>query len=167
MRLVYGGARGSCGGRVRRNGEVPREGLGPSGGVVRQPDTLEREVLDGLQDVVQRHPGPVVLLGDFNKDALQRPTYQDYLRTWRYTAYPTGWTCTWRGAGAHAHERSMIDFILIPHDMPVTQMQVLGCIPVRTDHRMVPAEIQIHGTYRVAPMGAQPRPAQTRHQTIT
>ena len=38
-------------------------------------DRLEREVLDGLQDMVQRHPRPLVLLGDFNIP---------------YTAYPTG-----------------------------------------------------------------------------
>ena len=123
------------------------------------PDRPEREVLDGLQDVVQRHPGPLVLLGDFNKDAPRLPANQDRLRTWGYTAYPKGWTWTWRGAGAHAHERSMIDFILIPNDMPVTHVQVLGRIPVRTDHRMVLAEVQIQGTYRVAPMGAQPHPA--------
>ena len=35
------------------------------------PDMLEREVVDGLQDVVQGHPGPLVLLGDFNKDAAE------------------------------------------------------------------------------------------------
>ena len=129
------------------------------------PDRPEREVPDGLQDVVQRHPGPLVLLGDFNKDALRRPAYQDKLRTWGYTAYPTGWTWTWRGAGAHAHERSMIDFIQAPSDLQVAQVQVLGRIPVRTDHRMVVAEVQIKGTYRMAPMGAQPRPARRDTRT--
>ena len=84
----------------------------PVGVVYATPDRPERELPDGLQDVVQRYPGPLVLLGDFNKDALRRPTYQEMLKTWKYTAYPTGWTLTWRGAGAHAHERSMIDFIL-------------------------------------------------------
>ena len=110
------------------------------------PHRPEREVLDGLQDIVQRHPGPMVLLGNFNKDALRRPAYQSRLRTWGYTAYPTGWTWTWRGAGAHAHERSMIDFILAMSDMKVAKVQVLGRIPVRTDHRMVPAEVHIKGT---------------------
>ena len=118
------------------------------------PDRPEREVLDGLQDVVHRYPGPLVLLGDFSKDAHRRPMYQDRLRMWGYTAYPTGWTWTRRGAGAHAHERSMIHFILAPSDMQVAQVQVLGRIPVRTDHRMVLAEVQIKGTYRMAPMGA-------------
>ena len=92
--------------------------------------------------MVQRHPGPLILLGDFNKDVLQRPAYQDRLRAWGYTAYPTGWTWKWRGAGAHTHERSMIDFIMILRDMLVTQVQVLGRIPVRTDHCMVLAEVQ-------------------------
>ena len=27
-----------------------------------------------------------------------------------------------RAAGAHAHERSMIDFIMVPQDLPVTQV---------------------------------------------
>ena len=57
--------------------------------------------------VVQRHPGPLVLLGNFKMDALRRVAYQDQLRTWGYMAYPTRWTWTWRRAGAHAHERSM------------------------------------------------------------
>ena len=42
------------------------------GVVYATPDTPQREDLDGLQDVVQQHPGPLVLLGDFNKDALRR-----------------------------------------------------------------------------------------------
>ena len=112
------------------------------------PNRPQREVLDG-------HLGPLVLLSDFNKDALRRPAYQDRLRKWGYRAYPTGWTWTWsigwtwtgRGAGAHAHERSMIDCIMALSDMQVAQVQVLGCIPVRMDHRMVPAEVQIQGTY--------------------
>ena len=95
------------------------------------------------------------------------PAYQDRLRTWGYTAYPTGWMWTWRGAGAHTHERSMIDFIMAPNDMRVARCMVLGCIPVRTDHRMVFAEVQIQGTYQVAPMGAQPHPAQKRHRAVT
>ena len=53
----------------------------------------------------------------------------------------------------------MIDFILALSDMQVAQVQVLRHIPVRTDHRMVPAEVQIKGTYRAAPMGAQLHPA--------
>ena len=126
-------------------------------------DRPEREVLDGLQDVVQRYPGHVVLLGDVNKDALRRPVYQNRLRTWGYTAYPTGWTWNWRGAWAHTHETSMIRFIPAPSDMHVAQVQVLRRMPVWTDHRMVLAEVQIKGTYR---MGAQIRPAQTRHQNV-
>ena len=137
------------------------------GVVYATPDRPEGEVLDGLQDVVQRYPGPLVLVGDFDKDTLRCPMYQHRLRTWGYTAYPTGWTWTWRGAGAHAHERSMIDFILAPTDMQIAQVQVLGRIPVRTDHRIVVAEVQIKGTHRMAPMGAQPRPARTRHQHVT
>ena len=31
------------------------------------PDRPEREVTDGLRHVVQRHLGPLVLMGDFNK----------------------------------------------------------------------------------------------------
>ena len=87
-------------------------------------DQREREVLDGLQDVVQRHPGPLVLLGGFNKDVLRRPAYQDRLRTWGCTAYPTGWTWSWRGAGARGHERSMRDFIMAPSDMQVARVQL-------------------------------------------
>ena len=48
----------------------------------------------------------------------------------------------------------MIDFIVTPSDMQVAQVQVLGRIPVRTDHCMVLAEVQIKGTYRMAPLGA-------------
>ena len=117
------------------------------GVVYTTPNSPEIEVLDGDQDEVQRYHEPLVLLGDFNKDALRRPTYQDTLRMWAYTSYPTGWTWMWRGAGVHAHERSMIDFILAPSDMRVAQVQVLGRIPVRTEHRMVLGEVQIKGTY--------------------
>ena len=119
-----------------------------------------REVLDVLCDVVQRYPGPLVLLGDFNKEALRRPTYQDRLRTWGYTAYPNGWMWTWRGAGAHAHDRSMIGFILAPSDMHVAQVQVLGRIPVQTDNRMVLAEVQSKahtGWPRWGPSRGRPR----------
>ena len=108
-----------------------------------------------------------MLLGDLNRDALRRPTYQARLRTWGHTAYPTGWTWTWRGARAHTHKRSMIDFIVTASKMQVAQVHVLGRIPVRTDHRMVRAEVQIKGTYRMASMGPQPRPAQARHQNAT
>ena len=87
-------------------------------------DKLETKVLDGLHDVVQRHPGSPVLLGNFNKDAVRRSAYHERLRTWVYT-YPTGWTWTRRGAGAHAHKRSMIEFILAPSDMQVAQVQVV------------------------------------------
>ena len=45
------------------------------GVVYATPDKPEREGLDGLQGVLQWYPEPLVLLGDFNKDALQRPTY--------------------------------------------------------------------------------------------
>ena len=61
----------------------------------------------------------------------------------------------------------MIDSIVAHNDMQVAQVQVLGRIPVRTHHRMVPADVQIKGTYRVAPMGAQPRLAKTRRQNVT
>ena len=105
----------------------------------------------------------MVLLGDFNKDTLWRAAYQVRPRTWGYTAYPTGWTWMWRGAGTHAHKRCMIDFILAPSDMQVAQVQVLGRILVQTDHCMVLAELHIKGTYRMAVMGAQLRPAQPRH----
>ena len=131
------------------------------------PDRPEREVLDGLQVVVQRHPGPPVFLGDFNKDAMRHLTYQDRPRTSGSTAYPTSWTWTSRGARARARERSMIDFILAPSDMQVALVQVLGSIPVRRDHRMVVAEVRLKGTYRMAPMRHQPRPAQTRHPNVT
>ena len=46
-------------------------------------------------------------------------------------------------------------------------MHVLGRIPVQTDHRMALAVVRIKGTYRMALMGAQPRPAQTQHQHVT
>ena len=108
-----------------------------------------------------------MLLGDFDKDALQRPRYQNWLRMRGYTAYPGAWTWRWRGAGAHAHERFMIDFILAPSDMEAAEVLVLRPIPVRTDHRMVLAEVQINGTYRMALMGAQPRPDKIRHQKVT
>ena len=41
----------------------------------------------------------------------------------------------------------MIDFILAPSDLQVTQMEVLGGIPVQTDNCMVLVEVQIKGTY--------------------
>ena len=66
----------------------------PVGVVYATPNRAEREVVDGVQHVVQRHSGPLVLLGDFNKNALRRPAYQNRLRTWGHMAYPTGWTWT-------------------------------------------------------------------------
>ena len=56
-----------------------------------------------------------------------------------------------------------MDFILAPRDMQVARVQVLGRILVRTDHRMVLVEVQINGTYRMAPMGAHVQPAHRRH----
>ena len=38
-------------------------------------------------------------------------------------------------------------------------VQVLGRIPMRTDHRMALAEVQIRGTYRVAPMRGPAAPS--------
>ena len=55
---------------------------------------------------------------------------------------------------------------MTPAGVEVGHVQVLGHIPVRTDHRMVVAEIRVPGAFREAPLGAQPRPAQTRHQQI-
>ena len=123
------------------------------------PQRAERELLDGLQDVVQRRTGPLILLGDYNKDALQRPAYQDRLRVCGYKGYPTRWAWTWRGVGAHAHEESITKFIIIPHGIPVMQVQVLRRISVRTYHRMVVAEVKIQGAYR--------RLAQTRQYIVS
>ena len=61
----------------------------------------------------------------------------------------------------------MLDFVMAPAKVTVGQVQVLGHIPVRTDHRMVVADIRVPGTFREAPLGVQPRPALTRHQQIT
>ena len=60
-----------------------------------------------------------------------------------------------------------LDFIVASSDMQVAQVQVLGRIPMRRDHRMVLAEVHIKGTYRMAPMGAEQCPAQTRHRNVT
>ena len=61
----------------------------------------------------------------------------------------------------------MLDFVMAPAEVTVGQVQVLGHIPVRTDHRMVVADIRVQGTFSEAPLGVQPRPALTRHQQIT
>ena len=136
------------------------------GVVYATPDRPARQVLDGLREVISSTPPPLILLGDYNKDALRRPDFRDQVPTWGYTTHPTRWTWTWRGAGAHAQERSMLDFVMTPAGVAVGHVQVLGHIPVRTDHRMVVADIRVPGTFREAPLGAQPRPAQTRHQQI-
>ena len=72
---------------------------------------------------MQRHTGPLILLGDFNKDALRRLAFQDRLRVCGYKGYPSRWAWTLRGVGAHALERCMTDFIIIPHGIPVMQVQ--------------------------------------------
>ena len=131
------------------------------------PDRPARQVLEGLNDVIRRTPPPLILLGDFNKDALSRPHFRDQVPTWGYATYPTRWAWTWRGAGAHAQERSMLDFVMAPADVVVGHVQVLGHIPVRTDHRMVVADIRLPGAFREAPPGVQPHPALTRHQQVT
>ena len=57
--------------------------------MVYPPERQEREVLDGLQHVARLHPGPLMLLGDFNKEAQRCLAYQDRIGAWGYTAYPT------------------------------------------------------------------------------
>ena len=145
-----------------RGKDLVRTGL-----VYATPDRPARQVLNSLRDVIGRTPPPLILLGDSNKDALRRPDIREQVPEWGYTTYPTRWTWTWRGSCAHAQERSMLDFVMAPTEVAVGQVQVLGHIPVRTDHRMVVADIRVPGTFREAPLGVQPRPALTRHQQIT
>ena len=57
--------------------------------VVYRPERHEREVLDGLQHVVWLHPGPLMLLGDFNKEAQRCTAYQHRIGAWGYTTYRT------------------------------------------------------------------------------
>ena len=137
------------------------------GVVYATPDRPARQVLEGLKDVIRRTPPPLILLGDFNKDALSRPDLRDQVPTWGYATYPTRWAWAWRGAGAHAQERSMLDFVMAPADVVVGHVQVLGHIPVRTDHQMVVADIRVPGAFREALLGVQPRQALTRHQQVT
>ena len=113
------------------------------GVVYATPDRQARQVFDGLRDVINTTPPPLILLGDYNKDALRQPDFRDQVPTWGYATHPTRWTWTWRGAGAHAQERSMLDFVMTPAGVEVGHVQVLGHIPVRIDHRMVVAEIRV------------------------
>ena len=41
-----------------------------------------RQVLDGLRDVISRTPPPLILLGDYNKDALRRLDFRDQVPAW-------------------------------------------------------------------------------------
>ena len=112
------------------------------GVVYTTPHKPKQEVLDGLQDLIHSFPAALLLLGNLNKDTMHRRAYQESLKIWGYSAYPSKWTWTRRGAGVHAHERSMVDFIMVPQDIQVSWVQVLGHIPVRTNHRMVVVEVR-------------------------
>ena len=88
---------------------------------------------------------PVVVMGDFNKDTLRDPQLSRVMKEWRYQVQPPRWAWTWRGAGAHAGQHSMIDFVLVPDGLPVSECQLVGRMPVCTDHRLVVVEVSLGG----------------------
>ena len=53
----------------------------------------------------------------------------------------------------HSNERSMIDFVLVPGAIQVARTQVIGHMPIRTDHRLIIAEMRIPGKQERHPIG--------------
>ena len=56
----------------------------------------------------------------------------------------------------------MIDFVLVPETIQVMRIQVIGHMPIRTDHRMIIAELQVPRKQEVHPIGLLPRPASVK-----
>ena len=85
-------------------------------------------------DSVASSAPPVVVMGDFNKDAIRDPQLNRVVEEWGYRVQPPRWAWTWRGAGAHAGQHSMIDFVLVLEGLPMRECRLVGRMLVRTDH---------------------------------
>ena len=73
----------------------------------------------------------------------------------------------WRGAGAHAGQHSMIDFVLVSKGLPARECQLAGRMPVRTDEWLLVVAISGGGGGgRPAPPGVLPTPAQVAHRQV-
>ena len=99
-------------------------------------------------------------MGDFNKDALLDPQLTRVIAEWGCGVQPPRSAWTWRGAGSCAGQQSMIDFVLVPQGFPVRECRLVGCMPVRSDHRLVVVEIFLRGGGCPALLGVLPRLAQ-------
>ena len=88
---------------------------------------------------------PVVVMGDFNREALRDPEVHRVVKELGYQVQPPRLVWTWRGVGAHAGQHLMIGFVLVPKGLPVRQYRLVGRWPVRTDHRLVLVEIILGG----------------------
>ena len=81
-------------------------------------------------DIVTSSALPMVVLGDFNKDALRDPQLSRVIKEWGYQVQPPWWAWAWWGAGAHAGQHSMIDFVLVPDGLLVRECRLVGRMPV-------------------------------------
>ena len=113
--------------------------------------------LDWMELQVAESTCLLVFVGDLNFDVLTHTPTRDRIRAWGYQIFPTTWTWTWQGAGANATQRSMLDFILALAGVKVESFQVVGNMPVRTDHRLLVATLRLLGGGSGAPMGVLPR----------
>ena len=116
-------------------------------------------------DIITSSALPVVVMGDFNNDALQDPQLSRVIKEWWYQVQPPRWAWTRRGGGAHAGQHSMIDFVLVLDGMPVRECRLVGRMPVRTDHRLVVVEVSL-GEGSPGAVGVLPRPAQIAHRQV-
>ena len=136
---------------VVQSGEVDRLHLVL---VYARPGAAGLAVYHRWTDIVTSSALPVVVMGDFNKDAVREPQLSR-VKEWGYQVHPPRWAWTWRGTGAHAGQNSMIDFVLVPHRLPVRECRLVGHMPVRTDHRLVVVEVSLRGA-RPARLGVLP-----------
>ena len=127
--------------------------------VYARPGAAGPAVFHRWTDIVASSAVPVVVMGDFNKDTLRDPQLSRVVEEWGYRVHPPRWAWVWHGAGAHARQHSMIDFVLVPERLPLRERRLVGCMPVRTDHRLVVVEIARQGGGG-ARLGVLPRNAQ-------
>ena len=111
-------------------------------------------------DIVTSSALPMVVMGDFNKDALRDPQLSQVIKEWGYQVQQPRWAWTRRGAGAHAGQYSMIDFVPIRAGMSASGMYAGAHQPP------VGGGGGLLGGPHPARLGVLPRPAQVAHRQV-
>ena len=113
--------------------------------------------LDWTELLIAESACPLLFVGDLNFHVLTHTLTRDRIRAWGYRILRAKWTWTWQGAGANASQRSTVDSLLTPAAVQEESFQVVGNMPVRTDHRLAVASLRLPGEGSGAPMGVMPR----------